>query len=225
MEQNSNLMNQQRLKLEELRELGIDPYPYEYQVGDYSSEIFEKFSDRHDFEEKQFQVKMAGRIMSMRGHGKVGFAHIQDSTGRIQIYVRRDQIGERAYDDLYKRLDVGDIIGVEGWLFKTRTGELTVHAQSLTLLAKSLRSMPEKWHGLTDKETRYRQRYVDLIVNPDVKKVFLTRTKIIRTVRSFLDERNFVEVETPVLQPIYGGATARPSLHITTRWTLTFISG
>jgi lysyl-tRNA synthetase class 2 len=211
VEQIGDLIQQRRLKLEEIRKLGVDPYPYnKYSVEDRSAEIIEKFADRQNFDEKQFQVKMAGRIMSTRGHGKVGFAHIQDSTGRIQIYVRRDKVGERVYDELYKRLDIGDIIGVEGWIFRTRTGELTVHVEKLTLLAKSLRSLPEKWHGLKDKETRYRQRYVDLIVNPDVKKVFLTRAKIVQTVRNFLDARGFVEVETPVLQPIYGGATGRP---------------
>ncbi len=210
MEQNDNLISQRRSKLEEIRELGIDPYPYEYRVENYSAEIIERFTDKQDFQEKQFQVKMAGRIMSMRGHGKVAFAHIQDSTGRIQIYLRSDQIGETTYRELYKRLDIGDIIGVEGWIFRTRTGELTVHVEKLTLLAKSLRPLPEKWHGLKDKETRYRQRYVDLIVNDDVKKVFLARTKIVQTIRSFLDARGFVEVETPVLQPIYGGANARP---------------
>ena len=210
MEQSSDLIQQRKLKLEEIRKSGIDPYPYKHPVEDYSAEIIEKCADKQDFGEKQFPVKMAGRIMSMRGHGKAGFAHIQDSTGRIQIYTRRDRIGERTYDELYKRLDIGDIIGVEGWLFRTRTGELTVHVEKLALLAKSLRSLPEKWHGLKDKETRYRQRYVDLIVNSDVKKIFLTRTRIVQTVRSFLDARGFVEVETPVLQPIYGGATARP---------------
>jgi len=210
VEQNSNLMQQQRLKLDEIRNLGIDPYPYKYCVEDYSAEIIEKLGHRQDFEEKQFPVKMAGRIMSMRGHGKVGFGHIQDSTGRIQIYVRRNEIGEEIYDQLYKKLDVGDIIGIEGWVFRTRTEELTIHVKKLTLLTKSLRPLPEKWHGLKDKETRYRQRYVDLIVNDEVKKVFLARTKIIKTIRNFLDSRGFIEVETPVLQPIYGGANARP---------------
>jgi lysyl-tRNA synthetase class 2 len=211
VQQSSDLVQQRKLKLDEIRKLGVDPYPYKYSVEDYSAEIIERFADTdQEFAEKQFPVKMAGRIMSMRGHGKTGFAHIQDSTGRIQIYVRRDRVGERIYDELYKRLDIGDIIGLEGWIFRTRTGELTVHVEKLVLLAKSLRSLPEKWHGLKDKEIRYRQRYVDLIVNPDVKRVFLTRTKIVQTIRNFLDDRGFVEVETPVLQPIYGGATARP---------------
>ena len=210
MEQSSVLLQQRRLKLDEIRESGIEPYPYKYSVENYAAEIIKKFADRQDFEEKQFPVKMAGRIMSMRGHGKVGFAHIQDSTGKIQLYVRKNEVGDEVYDQLYKKLDIGDIIGVEGWIFRTRTEELTVHVEKLTLLTKSLRPLPEKWHGLKDIETRYRQRYVDLIVNDDVKKVFLARTKIIQAIRSFLDSRGFIEVETPVLQPIYGGANARP---------------
>lgn len=211
MSQEGVLIQQQRLKqIKEIRELGVNPYPYKYSVEDYSADIIERLADRQDFDEKEFPVKIAGRIVSMRGHGKVGFAHVQDSKGRMQIYVRREQIGERGYDELYKRLDIGDIIGVEGWVFRTRTGELTVHVENLTLLAKSLRFLPEKWHGLRDKETRYRQRYVDLIVNADAREVFLARTKIVRTIRNFLDARGFVEVETPVLQPIYGGAMACP---------------
>jgi lysyl-tRNA synthetase class 2 len=210
VEQKVDLRQQRVEKLEEIRELGVDPYPYKYPVDAYASNVIEKFSDIQYFEEKQYPVRMAGRLMSMRGHGKVGFAHIQDSTGRIQLYVRRDKVGEKTYDELYKRLDIGDIVGVEGWIFRTRTEELTIHVTSLTLLCKSLRPLPEKWHGLKDKEIRYRQRYLDLIVNSDVKKVFLARTQITRSIRNFLDERGFVEVETPVLQPIYGGATARP---------------
>ncbi len=210
MEQSSVLLQQRRLKLDEIRESGIEPYPYKYSVENYAAEIIQKLADRQDFEEKQFPVKMAGRIMSIRGHGKVGFAHIQDSTGQIQLYIRKNELGDEVYDQLYKKLDIGDIIGVEGWIFRTRTEELTVHVKKLTLLTKSLRPLPEKWHGLKDKETRYRQRYVDLIVNDDVKKVFLARTKIIQSIRGFLDSRGFVEIETPVLQPIYGGANARP---------------
>jgi len=206
--QSSNLVEQRRLKAEELRNLGIDPYPYSYTVENYSAEIKNDHAERQDFAEKQFPVKVAGRIMSMRGHGKVGFAHIRDSTGEIQIYVRKDRVEN--YADVYKRLDVGDIMGVEGWIFRTRTEELTVYVEKLTLLSKALRPLPEKWHGLKDIETRYRQRYVDLIANPEVRKAFLTRTKIVQTIRKFLDDRGFVEVETPVLQPIYGGANGMP---------------
>ncbi len=210
MEQINDLIRQRILKLNNLKKQNIDPYPRKYDVKDYSSEIIGKFSDRQEFSEKEIPVKMAGRIMSLREHGKTCFLNIQDSTGIIQLYVRRDKVGEDKFDNVFKLLDIGDIIGVEGWLFKTRTGELTVFVEDFSLLAKSLRPLPEKWHGLKDKETRYRQRYVDLIVNPSVKKVFLTRTKIIQTIRDFLNNQGFLEVETPTLQPIYGGARARP---------------
>jgi lysyl-tRNA synthetase class 2 len=210
VEQISELTRQRILKLDELRKAGIDPYPRKYNVEDYSAELIQKFSEVNEFNEGQFPVKMAGRIMSIREHGKTAFLNIQDTTGNIQLYIRKDRIGDWSFDEVFKRLDIGDIIGVEGWVFRTRTGELTVLAEKIALLTKSLRPLPEKWHGLKDKEIRYRQRYADLIVNPDVKKVFLTRTKIIQNIREFLNKRNFVEVETPVLQPIYGGAMARP---------------
>lgn len=206
----SELIHQRILKLEELRNAGIDPYPRKYVVENNAGEIIEKFAEVNEFNEGQFPVKMAGRIMTLREHGKTAFMNLQDSTGTIQLYVRKDRIGDWAFDEIYKKLDIGDIIGVEGWVFRTRTGELTVLVEKLTLLTKSLRPMPEKWHGLKDKEIRYRQRYADLMVNPEVKKVFLTRTKIINSIRKFLNDKGFVEVETPVLQPLYGGASARP---------------
>lgn len=210
MEQINDLIRQRILKLDDLKRQNIDPYPRKYEVKNYSSEIIEKFADKQEFSENEISVRMAGRIMSLREHGKTCFLNIQDSTGTIQLYVRRDKIGEYRFDNIFKLLDIGDIIGAEGWLFKTRTGELTVFVQDFSLLAKSLRPLPEKWHGLKDKETRYRQRYVDLIVNPNVKKVFITRTKVIQTIRDFLNNQGFLEVETPTLQPIYGGARARP---------------
>lgn len=210
MEQISELTRQRISKLEELRKAGVDPYPRKFQIEDYSEELTRKFSDTNEFNEGQFPVKMAGRIMSVREHGKTAFLNIQDTTGNIQLYIRKDRIGDWAFDEVFKKLDIGDIIGVEGWVFRTRTGELTVLIEKLSLLTKSLRPLPEKWHGLKDKEIRYRQRYADLIVNPEVKKVFLIRTKAVQTIRAFLNSKNFMEVETPVLQPIYGGATARP---------------
>jgi len=210
VEQISDLIKQRITKLEELRNLGIDPFPRKFEVNEYASGIIEKFSGLSDFSEGQFVVRLAGRVISIREHGKTGFMNIADSTGNVQLYIRKDRVGEQKFDDIYKRLDIGDIVGVEGWIFKTRTGELTVFIEDFTLLAKSLRPLPEKWHGLKDKETRYRQRYVDLIVNPEVKNVFLIRTKVIQTIREFLNERGFLEVETPTLQPIYGGASARP---------------
>ncbi|MDQ1316600.1 MAG: lysyl-tRNA synthetase, class, partial [Candidatus Poribacteria bacterium] len=183
MEQISELTRQRILKLDELRKAGIDPYPRKYNVEDYSAELIQKFSEVNEFNEGQFPVKMAGRIMSIREHGKTAFLNIQDTTGNIQLYIRKDRIGDWSFDEVFKKLDIGDIIGVEGWVFRTRTGELTVLVEKIALLTKSLRPLPEKWHGLTDKEIRYRQRYTDLIVNPDVKKVFLTRTKIIQNIR------------------------------------------
>lgn len=209
MEQNE-LIRQRILKLDELKKAGIDPYPRKYIVENNAADIIKQFSETTEFAEGQFPVKMAGRIMSMREHGKTAFMNIQDSTDTIQIYVRKDRIGDQVFDEVFKNLDIGDIIGIEGWIFRTRTGELTALVQKLTLLTKALRPLPEKWHGLKDKEIRYRQRYADLIANPEVKKVFLARTKIIHSMKRFLDERGFIEVETPVLQPIYGGASARP---------------
>ncbi|WP_456408714.1 lysine--tRNA ligase [Caldithrix abyssi] len=202
-------------KLNKLRELGINPYPYEYPQTHKSREIKENFEKL----EKQI-VSVAGRMMTVRLMGKAAFCDIQDEQGRIQIYVRKNEIGERDFE-IFKMLDIGDLVGFKGEVFKTRTGEISVFAREFKLLAKSLRPLPivkEKeedgkrivYDQFADKEMRYRQRYVDLIVNPEVKEVFVKRTQIIRAIRTFLDERGFLEVETPILQPIYGGATARP---------------
>ena len=154
-------------------------------------------------------MRVAGRIISAREHGKSNFAHILDGAGKIQIYLRQEEVGEELFA-LFRFLDIGDIIGVWGPVFQTKTGELTVRVQGYSLLAKSLRLLPEKWHGLRDKEIRYRQRYLDLIANVQVRELFQLRTRVIRAVRRFLDGREFLEVETPVLQPIYGGAFAQP---------------
>ncbi|MHB2153867.1 lysine--tRNA ligase [Calditrichota bacterium GD2] len=202
-------------KLNKLRELGINPYPYEYPQTHKSREIKENFEKL----EKQI-VSVAGRMMTVRLMGKAAFCDIQDEQGRIQIYVRKNEIGEQDFE-IFKMLDIGDLVGFKGEVFKTRTGEISVFAREFKLLAKSLRPLPivkEKeedgkrivYDQFADKEMRYRQRYVDLIVNPEVKEVFVKRTQIIRAIRAFLDERGFLEVETPILQPIYGGATARP---------------
>src|SRR5918912_1051222 len=147
--------------------------------------------------------------MTLRHMGKAGFAHLQQHGDRLQIYVKKDAVDENGFA-LFKSLDIGDIVGVEGYLFRTRTGELSVHAEKIEFLSKTLLSMPEKWHGLEDVETRYRQRYLDLIANPEVRKVFVTRSKIISSLRRQLEERGFIEVETPMMQPLYGGAAARP---------------
>jgi len=215
-EQEYNSLIQRRYEeLNELISKGILPYAYSYDVNNYSMNIKNNYAN---YEGKD--VRIAGRIMALRRMGKATFAHIQDNEGRIQIYLKKDDLGD-VYD-IFKLLDIGDIIGVEGYVFKTKTGEISVHCKSYQLLAKSLRPIPIAkevidengnkiiYDQFADKELRYRQRYVDLIVNPDVKKVFVTRAKIITELRRFLDSNNLLEVETPVLQPLYGGATARP---------------
>lgn len=209
MEDSSGLTHQRREKLEKIRQIGVQPYPYKYSPNYTTQEIHQQFANIQHEPDETKTVCIAGRIITKRDHGKSGFAHIQDMSGRIQIFVRRNLVGEEGYL-VYKSLDVGDIIGVDGFVFRTLTDEITVMANAITLLAKSLRPLPEKWHGLQDKETRYRQRYADLIVNPDVKRVFIDRTRIIQAIRDFLHRQDFIEVETPILQPIYGGAFARP---------------
>ncbi len=194
-----------REKLAQLQESGCDPFQLtRFQVTDNSAHIKEQF----DALEGQ-PVAVAGRLMSKRGMGKVSFCDLQDKTGRIQLYVRRDEVGEETYDR-FKKYDIGDIVGVNGTVFRTQRGEMSVRAEQVTLLSKALLPLPEKFHGLTDRETRYRQRYVDLIVNPEVRRNFEIRSKFIKFVRDFMDGRGFMEVETPVLNTISGGATARP---------------
>ena len=209
MEETNDLMRQRKEKLNEIREAGIDPYPHQYAPTHTTSGILDAFEDVDETPDETNRVIIAGRIMTKRDHGKSSFAHLQDSTGQIQIYVRRDDVGADSYK-IYRRFDVGDIIGASGIVFRTRTGELTILADAVELLSKSIRPLPEKWHGLQDKQTRYRQRYADLIMNPEVKEVFVMRTQIVQAIRDMLNEQNFIEVETPVLQPIYGGASARP---------------
>ena len=209
MEDSSALMDQRREKLEEIRQLGVDPYPYKYSPTHTTLEILQQFSEVGDQPDETKPVRIAGRIMTKRDHGKSGFAHLQDGSGRLQIYVRQNAVGKDAYQ-VYRKLDVGDIIGVDGPVFRTRTGEITVLVNEVELLAKSLRPPPEKWHGLQNKETRYRQRYADLMMNPEVRQVFINRIRMIQAVREYLNQDGFIEVETPILQPIYGGATARP---------------
>ena len=158
---------------------------------------------------RKVHVRVAGRIMAIRLMGKAGFAHLQQDGQRLQIYVKKDAVGEKGFE-LYKLLDLGDHVGVSGYLFRTRTGELTVHVETITFLSKDLLPLPEKWHGLTDVELRYRQRYVDLAMNPEVREVFLKRGKLVQSMRKFLNEHGFLEVETPMMQPIAGGAVAKP---------------
>lgn len=213
----NQIMRIRREKLEQIREREVEPYPYAFARTHSSAEIL---ANSEQYLEKK--VSVAGRLMSVRGHGKVGFGHIMDSDGKIQVYVRKDEIGDKNYE-VFKLLDIGDIVGVTGEVFVTRTGEVTIKVTGLVLLSKTLRPLPivkEKTEGdervvydqFSDVEQRYRQRYVDLIVNPEVRKVFETRAKVISTMRTYLDERGYLEVETPILQPIYGGASARPFL-------------
>lgn len=201
----SEILRVRREKLYELQKENKDPFEeVKYDVNSSTSQIIDNFESM----EGQ-KVSLAGRIMSKRGMGKASFCDIQDRYGRIQLYVRINEIGEESYED-FKKYDIGDIVGVEGEVFKTHKGEISIKAQKIVLLAKSLRPLPEKWHGLKDVELRYRQRYVDLIVNPEVKKTFITRSKIIKSVRKYLDDNGFLEVETPLLNLIAGGAAARP---------------
>ena len=209
-QQLSELLQIRRDKLDALREAGKDPFVItKYDVTAYSADVKTSFVDPPEGEESVMTVSMAGRIMSKRGMGKASFADLQDKQGRIQLYVRKDMVGDDAYAD-FKKWDIGDIIGVTGVVFRTHMGEISVRATSVVLLAKSLLPLPEKFHGLKDPELRYRQRYVDLIVNPEVKDTFVKRSMIIKEIRALLDEEGFLEVETPVLNTIAGGASARP---------------
>lgn len=203
----SELSRVRREKLSELKECGHDPYEitvFDADEGVTSKIINDKFEE---YEGKT--IKLAGRMMSKRDMGKAGFIDIQDSVGRIQSYVRKDHIGEESYA-FFKKFDIGDIVGVEGEVFRTQKGQISIKADSIVLLSKSLLPLPEKFHGLKDVDLRYRQRYVDLIVNPEVKESFVKRSQIIKEIRRYLDDRGFLEVETPVLQTVAGGAAARP---------------
>ena len=198
-------------KLQQIRALGFDPYPTYYRYTHALAEVGKQFSTKtHDeLEQEKYKVRIAGRILTNRPFGKAGFMTLSDGEGQLQVYAKKDQLSERDFQ-LYKLIDIGDFIGVEGTLFRTKTGELTVVANELTFLAKSFLPLPEKWHGLKDIEIRYRQRYVDLVVNREVRDVFVKRSIIIRELRRFLDEREYLEVETPILHPIAGGALAKP---------------
>ena len=205
------IINFRMQKLERLREDGVDPFPHNFKPTNYSNEIKDQFKV---LENKD--VIVAGRIMAMRKMGKASFFHIEDSDGRIQVYIKKDEVGDSLYN-IFKLLDIGDFIGVNGFVFKTKTKEISVHAKSITVLAKSIRPLPivkekdgETFDSFEDKEQRYRNRHLDLIVNPEVKEVFRKRTIITSALRSYLDNEGFLEVETPVLQPLYGGANARP---------------
>ncbi len=211
MDQTSNLLKQRREKAELLQENGVKLFSNDFKTPIPIKDVLPRGEalTAETYEEDGYIYRVAGRIMSMRKFGKAAFFHIQDETGRLQVYAKRDLVGEESYA-LFKKWDVGDIVGAEGKLFKTKTGELSVEARSLEMITKSMRPLPEKFHGLTDVETRYRQRYVDLIVNPEVRDTFKKRIDIIRLMREFLSNRGYLEVETPMMQRVPGGATAKP---------------
>jgi lysyl-tRNA synthetase class 2 len=211
METTSNLLKQRREKAESLAAAGVNLFSNTFNnpqpIGAILPQGEPLIAEAHD--DSGIIYRIAGRVMSMRKFGKAAFFHLQDAESRIQVYARRDLLGEEVFD-LFKKWDVGDIVGIEGQLFKTKTGELSLEAITMQMITKSLRPLPEKFHGLTDVETRYRQRYVDLIVNPEARQIFKKRVEIIRLVREFLNNRGYMEVETPMMQPVPGGATAKP---------------
>lgn len=212
-EEMNDQMQVRRQKLQELYDLGIDPFGQKFDRTDMAEPLHEKWDQysKEELKEKEDEshVTVAGRIMTKRGKGKAGFAHIKDLTGQIQLYVRKDQIGEDQFA-IWKSADLGDIVGIEGVMFKTNTGELSVKAKDFTLLTKALRPLPDKHHGLQDIEQRYRQRYLDLITNQDSTQTFINRSKILQEMRNFLNKKGFLEVETPMMHQIAGGAAARP---------------
>ncbi len=202
---------QRRTKRADLRELGVEVYPTSFDRTHTVSEAFDTFQSRsaEELEKEPVEVRTAGRIVAVNKFGKAGFIRLSDGCGRLQVYIRRDEVEDPGFA-IYKKLDIGDFVGVEGPLFRTKTDELTVNVKKLTFLAKALKPLPEKWHGLADVELRYRQRYLDLIANDDSRAVFVTRSRIIQEIRKFFDEHGYIEVETPMLQPMAGGAVARP---------------
>jgi lysyl-tRNA synthetase class 2 len=207
----NKLIAQRREKLQKMRESGI-AFPNDFRRNSMAGELHAEYDDKSDevLESQALRVSLAGRMMSRRVMGKASFAHLQDMSGRMQLFVQRDSLEEGLYNEQFKKWDIGDIIGAEGVLFKTKTGELSVKVDKLRLLTKALRPLPEKFHGLSDQEQRYRQRYVDLIMNDASRETFRQRTRIVQFIRSYLDGRGFMEVETPMMQVIPGGATARP---------------
>jgi lysyl-tRNA synthetase class 2 len=206
-----NIYEIRRDKLKKIEALGQPAYPRKYNFSHTVPQILSEYGGQtaEELESPRVTVRVAGRIMAIRLMGKAGFAHLQQDGQRLQIYVKKDAVGDAGFD-LWKLLDLGDHIGVRGYLFRTRTGELSIHAEELTFLSKDLLPLPEKWHGLQDVELRYRQRYVDLVMNPEVREVFLKRSKLTQSLRRYFDAQGFVEVETPMMQPMAGGAVARP---------------
>ncbi len=209
MSTEERLIAERLQKLEEIKKLGINPYPYSFDKKDNTKEILEKFSKLKKEEKTKSKVSIAGRITAIRKMGKASFGNLLDTTGKIQFYIREDEVEKENYE-LFNKLDLGDIVGIEGTVFRTKMGEISVWTNKITLLCKSLRPLPEKYHGLKDIEIRYRQRYTDLVANPEVREAFIKRAEITKAVREFLDNQSFIEVDIPTLQPQYGGANARP---------------
>ncbi|TYS41299.1 lysine--tRNA ligase [Bacillus infantis] len=210
-EELNDLMRVRREKMNSLREKGMDPFGKRFERSHQSQDLIDEYGEQEKeaIEEQNVSVTLAGRIMTKRGKGKAGFAHIQDLKGQIQIYVRQDAVGEESYE-IFNSADLGDLVGVTGTLFKTKVGELSIKVEAFELLTKSLRPLPEKFHGLKDVEQRYRQRYLDLIMSQESKKTFITRSRIIQSMRRYLDSHGYLEVETPMMHSIAGGASARP---------------
>jgi lysyl-tRNA synthetase class 2 len=211
MEELNDILSQRRAKVDEFREQGINPFANDFSVSHTAAQVQEAHAghDAAALESCEQEYALAGRIMARRDFGKAAFIQIQDRTGRLQVFVRRDEIGDETFQH-FRKLDIGDIVGVTGRMFRTKTNELSLRAVSLRLLTKSLQVLPEKWHGLTDVETRYRQRYLDMIVNPQVRDTFQKRSRIISLIRDYMVQNDFLEVETPMMQPVAGGATAKP---------------
>ncbi|MBI4465690.1 MAG: lysine--tRNA ligase, partial [Acidobacteria bacterium] len=205
------LLEQRREKLRRVEALGYPAYPHRFDYTHTLEQVLAAYSSQsaEELAAEKPAVRVCGRLTALRGHGKAGFADLFQNGSRLQLYVRKDAVGERGFE-LYQLLDLGDLAGLEGYLFRTKTGELSLHVNSLTLLAKAMLPLPEKWHGLQDVEARYRQRYLDLLANPEVGRVFQTRSRLIRALRMALDRRGYIEVETPMMQPLAGGAAARP---------------
>ncbi|MBN2458372.1 lysine--tRNA ligase [Candidatus Woesearchaeota archaeon] len=210
------LIKERKRKVDEIRSKGIDPYPYSYEASHRAAEILERYKGLDKEQKTEDMVSIAGRMVSLRGMGKVTFSHIQDITGRIQLFFRQDDLGKESYK-LLKLYDIGDFVGVRGNVFTTKTGEISIHVKEFSLLSKALRPLPEKYHGIKDSELRYRKRYLDLIMDSEARERFMIRTKVIALVREYLNKLDFIEVETPVLQVMYGGTNAKPfTTHINT---------
>ena len=209
MQPEEQLVKQRMEKLEKIKSLGINPYPYKFEAKNFSKDLLEKYSKLKNEKKAKEKVSLAGRVMTLRPMGKIAFGHLQDQKGKIQFFISEKELDKKELE-LFNLLDLGDIIGINGVIFRTKAGEITVLVKNLELLTKSLRPLPDKWHGLKDIEERYRKRYVDLIVNPEVKEVFIKKFKIVNSIRETLNKEDYVEVDTPIIQPIYGGAAAKP---------------